>query len=174
MNAVWGFLVGKVGAAGCLKPSGFCSSEGGSELGEQKEMKETVMRRVPRQSRDQSPWDTELIMWVKNESWWRETFCSSFLYDQGARTLCSLLNRVVPKVILHLCQPLPKGCSSYRTSSIWGSTWNRGVKHTNTCLNSTSSLYWSCLSVQNRNLLLILLLLPVGPSPLCCRLRRVQ
>lgn len=69
MNAAWGFLVGKVGAVGCLKLTGFCFSEGGSELREQKEMKETVMRTVPRQSRDQSPWDTELIMWVKNESW---------------------------------------------------------------------------------------------------------
>lgn len=62
----------------------------------------------------------------------------------------------------------------YRTRSIWGSTWNRGVKNTNTCLNFTSSLYRSHLSVQNRNLLLILLLLPVGPSHLCCHPRRVQ
>lgn len=28
-------------------------------------MRETVMKRVPRRSRGKSPWDTELIMWVK-------------------------------------------------------------------------------------------------------------
>lgn len=39
-------------------------------------------------------------------------FFSNFSYDEGDRTLCYLSNWISPKVILHSCQPLPKGCNS--------------------------------------------------------------
>lgn len=140
-----GFSSGKSRGCRLFNTDWFCFSEGGRELREQEEMRETVMRRVPRQSRDKSPWDRELIMCVKKNAAEGKLFAPVSHVIKGTEFSAVFPWGLHPKGYAAFMPATAQRLKFYKTNSTGRSTWTRGGKNTNTCLNFTSSLYYSCL-----------------------------
>lgn len=117
MNTVWGFLGGNTRAAACIKLIGFASAE--------EETNGENRRKWEKQSWEWSKDKAETKV-LRTQNWLcgkkkktnqkrklvKRNFFSNFAYDEVDRILCCLSSWISPKVILHSCQPLPKGCNS--------------------------------------------------------------